>query len=194
MPVYAAYIQKEGDYGGAVRPFGNTYHFEVDTEADFDDKFVCDQLQGREREITADWVRFIGARTWGPTDGTQTANVMRESFEYSSTGLLTPVEGAYREVCSLVVWPMPRHPVSNVRRWLRKFLRGGYGSDVETASTMLGVSALSNTARSNLESYALQVAALDDAGTVHRLVGADGTPPNADPIARPYLVTRQIGR
>jgi hypothetical protein len=193
MSVFAVYIQKETDYFGGRRKFGNTYHYQTAPAQPFNDQAVVDQIVAAERPVTDNQVDFVGWTTWGPTDGSTFDNVIRESGELSGTGGNTIADAYYKEACMLVVWPMPRSPVTNRRRWLRKFLRMSGPSGL-SPNQLSGQDPLTPADRSLMvTTYADPVTVVTSGGASSELCSEDGVLPNADPIVRPFLYTRQIG-
>lgn len=195
MAVFAVYIEKEVDYHGAMRPFGNTYHYSTQTGEPFPDDELARFVANEERLVTASDVRFVRYRTWGPTDGPIFDNVMREEGTLNYFGAGADPSGAYREACSLVVWPLPRSPVTNRRRWLRKFLRLGFGSGSAPGPTVIeGSAPLPADAIASLVAYGDAVRSPGALGLEDSLCTEDGAEPNGPTEVRPYLYTRQIGQ
>nr|CRY95240.1 hypothetical protein [uncultured prokaryote] len=197
MAVFAIYIQKEARYFGQLRTFGNTYHYEVSDVQTFDDRVAAEYVADAERAVTNSDVTFLRWQTYGPTDGSQVDNVMREDGELTGSGQHLVEAGLYVEACVLVVWPLPRSPVTNRKRWLRKFLRSpGFGVDLG-GTRAAGQDALTAEHIAELQDeYASVVTTnIGPSGTLDATIcTADGVQPNADPIVRPYIYTRQIGR
>lgn len=192
MAVFAVYIEKETEYHGAMRVFGNTYHFKPPTGVPFDDALAAQNVHDAEKAITDNSVNFTRWTTWGPTDGAEVDNVMREAGEFADSGSVAAAESAYKEVCSLVVWPLPRSVPLNRRRWLRKYMRMAF-SGAPLDPVLAGSDPLSESFRQNIvANYADPITALG-VGDDIVLCTAEGVEPNAPPEVRPYLITRQIG-
>ena len=193
MAVFAVSIVKSVSYAGAQREFGNTYHYQTDVGQPFPDRELAEAVAEAERNVTSNEVNFVRWVTWGPTDGSRFDNVMREDGALSGTGDIShsnvPV---YREVCSLVTWPLSRSPVTNRKRWLRKFLRMGVGASPSVES-INGSGPLTVSMQVALETYAVDVLTPVGGALSVRLSTADGDEPVADPIVREYMYTRQIG-
>ena len=187
--------RKETAYGGGVRPLGNTYHFQTQVGEPFDDQAVAEYVAEQERLIAPSQLTFSRWQTWGPTDGDPVANVMRESGELSGTGSAGSNQQIYKEVCSLIVWPLPRSQPLNRRRWLRKFMRMCVGPATSLSLDELNGSApLTQENIDALLTYANNVQTPPPLGLESSLCTKEGVEPNGDPIVRPFLVTRQIGR
>lgn len=197
MAVFAVYIKKEVDYFGEVSPFGNTYHYETDPGQSFDDAAVAASLIAAEREVTQNTVKFIGWTSWGPTDGTALANVIRDGGVTDLQGLAFATAGTYRETAALVVIEIARSAVLNRRRWLRKFIRVP-GSTTGSLPTgiLQGSTPLSASVAAEFVAYGNKIKNIDMNATTLPLVTeqGDGVPLGTDAQVRPYLYTRQIGR
>lgn len=194
MAVFAVYIEKETMYNGALRRFGNTYHYVTDTGEPFDDALAAQQISDAEKAVTSPSVAFKAWRSWGPTDGPAFENVMRDEGVLTGNGTGADPAGLYAEVCSLIVWPLPRSAATNRKRWLRKFLRQAVGDTNLVADVIEGRQALPAANKSELiNQYASVVQDLVTFGN-YRLCTAQGDVPNGDPIVRDYLYTRQIGQ
>jgi hypothetical protein len=100
----------------------------------------------------------------------------------------------YREACALIVWPLPRSPVLNRKRWLRKFIRlPGSQVSVMNDGPVGGYQEVPQTVRTDwLNDYAIDVLEVGASNTI-TLCTFSGVEPNAPPEVRPYLYTRQIG-
>ncbi len=139
MAVFAVYIEKQTQYFGELRTFGNTYHYETEVAQPFDDEGVANQVAQLENDVTQSTVDFIRWKTWGPTDGAPLANVMRAEGELAFTGSAVASPGMYVEACALIVIEIGRSPVLNRRRWLRKFIRlPGYSGGVLAPDVISG--------------------------------------------------------
>lgn len=194
MAVFAVYIEKSVEYGGSAQVFGNTYHFLTDTAEPFDDALAAQQVAEAERDVTANVITFTRWQSWGPTDGAQIDNVMRESGELSGTGAAAVTTPFYREVCSLTVWPLARSVATNRRRWLRKFLRGAFGPQSPDGNVITGEDPLSQAERDAFDAaYTVPVTDLGALGNF-QLCTESGDTPTGQGLIRPYLITRQIGR
>ena len=194
MAVFAVYIEKEENFQGGLKTFGNTYHFATDTGEPFDDALAIQQVADAEKAVTSPTINFTRGRTWGPTDGAQVDNVMREEVDISGPGVGPNGYFLYRELAVLVVWPMPRSVPLNRKRWLRKFLRVAQIDGAAPEGRAYGIDPLGATYKDLIiANYANPVTDLATLGNF-RLCNEEGVTPNADPIVRDYLVTRQIGR
>jgi hypothetical protein len=100
----------------------------------------------------------------------------------------------YKEVCALFAWPLPRSPVLNRKRWLRKFIRmpagGGSAFPSNVIAGQAAIPAASQTAM--LADYGNAIVNLGGFG--HSLCTASGVLPNGPAEVRPFLYTRQIGK
>lgn len=194
MAVFAVYIQKRTAYHGEERTFGNTYHYRTTTGEPFDDENVANQVMQAERAITSTDVRFIGWKTWGPTDGTAFDSVVREDGVWDLGGGGTDPGGVYREACTLVVWPMDRSPTTNRKRWLRKYLRLATGPTAEAPTVYEGSTAFSQAALDAFSNYAASVRDIVTDFQTYPLCNENGEGTTEPGFARPYMFTRQIGR
>lgn len=194
MPVFAVYIQKVTSYFGELRVLGNTYHYRTNFLEAFRDELVAQQCATAEKNVTTSDYLFQRWQTWGPTDGDKFENVMREDGELSGSGALSPPTGQYAELCSLVVWPLPRSPVTNRKRWLRKFLRGGLGVSSPGTGALRGATELPTAALDALRTYANDVRDQGDFDNPVPLTTEDGTGTIEPGFARRYYYTRQIGQ
>ena len=194
MAVFAVYIEKEVKYFGQARPIGNTYHYQTLPGQAFNDAGVVAEVVAAEKAILPSSVTFREARTWGPTDGEAFDNVMRETIPLSGVGAFTEPTSLYREACVLFVWPLPRSPVTNRRRWLRKFMRLAVASTSMSPSVIAGIDPIPETQRQYLiDTYADAVTEVGGVETIG-LCTADGAEPEGPPEVRPYYYTRQIGQ
>lgn len=194
MAVFAWSIEKEGRYFGQPVRFGNTYHYLTDLVEFARDAEVAQQLIEAERQVLASDIRVVGWKSWGPTEGTEFANVMREDGVVDLPGLRTPLPAQYMESCALVVWPLPRSPVTNRKRWLRKFLRKA-SSGFETDPVIAGKDPMDSGARDFFNgNYIEAVTTIATIDGTKQLCTEDGTLPNGAGEVRPFYYTRQIGR
>lgn len=194
MAVFAVYIEKEVSYHGAPQRFGNRYYYQTEPTQVFNDSAVAQQVIDAELPLLATEATIVGWRTWGPVDGPEFENVMRESGELNTPGQAVVDQALYREACLLIVWPLPRSQATNRRRWLRKFLRysGPSGTDSRVAA---GAERLDDSQRQSvLDVYANPVTVLSSAVDDLELCAENGDLPTGPPVVRPYLYTRQIGQ
>ncbi len=196
MGVFAVYIKKESPYFGAVRPFGNTYHYKTAPGQVFDDQTVAEKVLLEERKVTQSSVTFKGWTTWGPTDGPDLGNVIRQSGTATGPGQASVAPGMYKEACGLIVIEIDRSPVLNRRRWLRKFLRnpGAVGVGM-TAATLAGQDPLPAELQTALVAYGNAIKNIVQGASSVGLCTekGDGVPLGTNAQVRPYLFTRQIG-
>ncbi len=194
MAVYALYIEKEVDYFGGRKVMGNTYHYLTDFGEPFRDAAVAQEVADAEKLVTSSDVEFTAWRTWGPSDGPVIDNIIREGGELTGNGQAFPAPNMYREACALFVWPLPRSPVLNRRRWLRKFIRiPGAPDGAFPAAVASGQAAMLPASQALLvSSYADAVLTVNIEG--HQLCTSTGDVPNGPAEVRPYLFTRQIGQ
>lgn len=193
MAVFALYIEKQLPYFGGMEVFGNTYHYSTQAGEPFPDADLALFVAQQEQAITSSRVDFVGWRTWGPTDGAIIDNIIREAGEFSFPGLGPANAGAYNESCSLPTWPLPRSPVLNRQRWLRKFLRLGFGASTLSAGALEGSAPLPPANQAEIIAYADAVRSPPVLGIEDSLCTALGVEPNGPSTVRPYLFTRQIG-
>lgn len=194
MAVFAVYIEKSVNFQGGARVFGNTYHFATDAAEGFPDETVAIEVANAERAITFNDINFVGWRTWGPTDGPEIDNVMREEGSLSGTGTAGTSVGLFREVCVLVSWPLPRSVPLNRRRWLRKFIRSGTGNPLISTAQAQGASPLTAAQKQSIiDNYASVVTSVGALEGI-QLSNEQGVEPNGPPFVGDFLITRQIGR
>lgn len=195
MSVFAVRIVKKDRYGGGEKEFGNTYHFETNTLEAFDDASVALMLAAEEKKIVQQTVDFVRWESWGPTDGAKFDNVMREKQPLSGTGAGLTITGMYREAAVVVVWPLPRSPITNRRRWLRKFIRCPAPVGASFTDGMIsGADAMTTTVKQAFLDYANAVVGSGFLNMGAELCTEDGVQSNAPPIVRDFIVTRDIGR
>jgi|SRR5215204_70483 len=191
--VFAVRTVKRTDYFGGPKELGNVYFYKMPIGVTFDDEAAALECAAAEKLVTTAAMTFIRWETWGPTNQGQFENVMRETGSLTGVGGIATPAGAYKEACSLVVWPLPRSPLKNRRRWSRKFLRHGFGSSAPGSAVLEGSAPLSDTTRNYIKtSYADRVTEQGALGGI-LLCTADGTEPTGPPEVRPYLYTRDIG-
>ena len=194
MSTFAVYIQKREAYFGGVRTFGNTYHYTDGSLVPFNDAGIVAEIVAAEKLITQITVEFVEARTWGPTDGSEFDNVMREIIPLSGTGAGANIPNMYREASLLVAWPLPRSPATNRNRWLRKFIRLP-GLSGFTDGQVGGYEALSQSQiNSVITNYGNAVRSVGTAPEAWDLSTEDGTKNTGDALVREFLTTREIGR
>lgn len=195
MAVFAVRIRKSTLFEGSTREFGNTYHYKTSALEPFQDLAVATALKNQERLVMASDVTFLGWETWGPTDGSQFNNVMRESgvFNENGQGINTPA--MYKEVAAVVAWPLPRSPSTNRKRWCRKFIRiPGNGTSQVNQAQAEGESPLSGAQLTALEAYGSAVRSITANALTVQLCTDDGTETTGAAQVRPFLKTREIGR
>jgi hypothetical protein len=194
--VFAVYIKKETRYFGEFRQFGNTYHYKTAPGQVFNDQTVAEAVAELERPVTDQNVNFTGWTTWGPTDGTALANVIRASGDLTGPGGGGTTDGLYKEVCALVVIEIGRSAVLNRRRWLRKFLRMPSAPGLSLpVTTMSGSQPIPASMVSALEGYGNGIKNISQGGTSVGLCTEKGDeiPLGTPAQVRPFLFTRQIG-
>lgn len=195
MAVFAIHVDLEGTYFGQTQKWGNTYHYKTNTAEPFRDQEFALQVIDAQRRVTPSDVKFTGWQTWGPTDGPMFDNVMREDGQVNDFGIGTPNAGQYVESCILAIWPMSRSPITNRKRWLRKFLRSGTTNLGLNDATISGKAAITAGGLTDIrDNYIIPVTTLEAATGAVQLCNEDGDEPNDPGFARPYLFTRQIGR
>lgn len=198
MAVFALTIEKQVVYQGELHSFGNTYHYKTDVGQVFDDLDVATEVADAERRVTQNNVDFVGWRTWGPTDGTALANVIRASGDLAFSGNAIVNPSMYKEACVLCVIEIARSPVLNRRRWLRKFVRlGGSTAAAFADDVVSGAAPLPAAVQASFVSYMNNVKNAGGAsGDAYGLCteDGDGVPLGSVPEVRPYLFTRDIGR
>lgn len=196
MAVFAVYMEKEVDYFGSPRIFGNLYHFKTDPAQVFDDQSAMQDVHDAEQTITSLDVTFRRAQTYGPTDGAAFDNVMREDLTFGDQGLGPAGDGLYAEACLLVYWPLTRSVTTNRKRWLRKFVRLGTGTSAPTAAVQRGADSISTVNQDYIRTNYIDVVNFvgGTSGDAYQICTADGDTPTASGDLRPYYYTRQIGQ
>lgn len=196
MAVFAIYIEKETNYFGSMKKFGNLYHVKTDPGQLMADQTAAQALHDAEKAISSPSVKFTGWQSYGPTDGPEFDNVMREDGTFSDQGFAAEEGAMYAEACMLVVWPLPRSPRTNRKRWLRKFVRLGVPTPSLSDAQVRAAAPLDNTQRQYVfDNYILPVTNVDGAAaSTYELCTADGDTPDKPGEVRPYLYTRQIGQ
>lgn len=197
MAVFAVYVEKQAEYFGKLETFGNTYHYSTLPGQEFLDEDTANHVAEEERKVTQSNVQFVGWRTWGPTDGTQLANIIRASGDLDGIGGALKNSSTYKEACALVVLEIARSPLLNRRRWLRKFLRMPGGSTAMPDDVISGQQAIPQGLQDELVAYGNAVKRAPGPGAdPYGLCTEEGdvVPLGTNAEVRPYLFTRQIGR
>lgn len=196
MPVYAVNIQHRFDYRGETQNGGNTYHYEFGSDVPGDNQTfesLADEIAVIHANIIPSTLDIGRVSIWGPTDGPEADSVMVYDEIDGRSGVvgaaLTP---AYRTVAVLCVWPLPRSPITNRKRWLRKFLRPvdafEFGND-ELAGRASIQGGIGDTM---LQEYLQAITTPATTNGTVDICTADGTLPTADPVYRDFLRTRQV--
>lgn len=197
MAVFAVRIIKRDTYFGESREFGNTYHYRTIPGQVFEDQRVAEYLRDQEQPLLQDSVAFDRWETYGPTDGPAAANVIRDGGSLAGSGQATSISGMYKELCVLVTWEISRAPVTNRRRWLRKFFRmPGFPAGIVTDPMIQGEEPLPDSSRQAYIDYGNSVARVPGPGAdPYELANeqGDGEAPVDGAMARPFLFTRDIG-
>lgn len=192
MAVFALRVVKQAAFEGSFREFGNTYHYRTNPDEPFEDASVANQVAEAERQVTSNAIEFIRWETWGPTDGTEFDNVLRESGALDGFGAIALSVPLMREYGALVTWPLPRSPITNRKRWLRKFLRSAPGGSLTTAQAETG-GPLPAANLAALEDYAATVRDITSVGLFTYPLVNDAGEGTTDPgVAREYMTTREI--
>lgn len=196
MAVFAIYIEKETEYFGERRKFGNIYHYRTAPGELFNDANVAQAVHDAEQNVLSPDADFVGWQSYGPTDGPVFDNVMREDGTFADSGNALAGASMYAEACLLCVWPLARSPVTNRKRWLRKFIRLGATAPVFTDAQLRGADALTSTQLAYiLTNYIEPVTTVTGVvGSDHPLCTEDGDTPEKPGLCRPFLYTRQIGQ
>lgn len=193
MPVFAIRIVKREKYAGAEREMGNTYHFSTQPLEPFPDLATATFIADQEKLITSNVVEFIRWESWGPTDGSDFENVMRDKQPLTGFGSGSSISNMYREAAVVVAWPIPRSPTTNRRRWLRKFIRCP-GVPGASDAVVAGADPMTTLMKAPFLTYANEVRSPPSLGLEDSLCTEQGVEPNAASIVRDYLTTRDIGR
>lgn len=195
MAVFAVRIIAEGIHEGATQRWGNTYHYKAQSIEPFPDLTIATAIADAQRLVMASTQTIKAWQTWGPTDGDEHDNVMRENGAFSKVGSALPTPGMYTEACAVVAWPLPRSPVHNRRRWCRKFIRQpGNGTAQLAADVAAGRNALDATTITALQTYANAVDNPSVLTVTYNLCTKDGVEVEGTGIVRPFIKTREIGR
>lgn len=195
MAVFAVYIEKTALWRGSTRVFGNTYHYRTDPGQLFTDEEVADWVATTESYFLASDVKISRVTTWGPTDQTEFDSVIRFSEARNIPGTVVLTKPMFREVGVLASWPLPRSPVTNRKRWLRKFYRSCPIDATITDAQLEGADPLTQDQRNTMWGHLQDIerAQSSTTGTV-ALCTSQGDLPTSYGYANEYLVTRQIGR
>lgn len=196
MAVYAFHIQKEMDYKGVREPFGNTYHYlegpdDEWGETEFSDLGVA--VARLEQAYMPGGVAFTQFTVWGPTDGPENENVIVLTQDLDFNGTQTAVEPTtFRTTAALVYWPIPRSPVHNRRRWLRKFFRPIEGVTADE-NFWNGTGTIPDDEREQfVDDYVNACRTVATGGGNGELCSEDGAVTTGDGGVRRYATTRQI--
>jgi hypothetical protein len=197
MPVSGISIEKEVTWRGNPERFSNVYHYwhssiSWATITDAEWLSFVTQIVNAEKAIHSTLVTFKIARIFGPTDGSEAANVMQYITDLTGNGSLPSTSKIFGELALVVQWPMERSSLGR-KRFLRKYLRTfSYGTG--TAPEVNSGGPLSSTPLPGLA--ATYAAAVDDLSWAYggTLCAANGDGPNDAAYALPYLHTRQFRR
>jgi hypothetical protein len=198
LGVYACNIQKDISFKGGMENVGNTYHHEVDDTTPPGDAVWADLVNTlvlAESAWLPNEVKFTRATVWGPTDGPTIDNVIQFDTDPAGDGDITGVViGTYRTVAALMVWELPRSPVLNRRRWLRKFMRP-VDAFIQDAGARHGVGPIPATTIQQMEGgYGANVTELALPNGPAFLCTSQGVRPISPPSMRAFVTTRQITR
>lgn len=193
MAVFAVYIEKSAFFEGQERVFGNTYHYETDAGQTFDDEAIATSVAAAEKTFTFSVVDFLRWRTWGPTDGSAFDSVIRDEGSLSGSGAVAGGATVYPEVCALAVWPLPRSPVTNRKRWLRKFYRLALGPSDPGANVSSGQGRYSAAQKDAFVAEFQPITRAVGLGTDISLCTAAGDRAVSGVEIRDYVTTREIG-
>lgn len=189
MAVFGIAITKEIDWRGGVQPISNVYHYSSLPGVTFNDDDVVNALVSAEKAIYASSVRFVKARTWGPTDGPAADSVTRLIKDLTGQGALTATVNMYREAAVLITWPLGRYGSKNRPQFLRKWHHTCYNHGLPAEGTPAG-----GATPAAITTYINTVAGIA-AGTLTNYVlsTAEGKRPTGDGKLYPYLDHRQFG-
>ena len=194
MPVYAIYTNKRAFYRDHEEDMGNTYHYKFPTPAtDEELTEVLDRIITLEQSITPNEINFIGGTAWGPTDGPEVDSVMRIDVERDLTGDLLEQFASYATASLNIRWPLPRSPLLNRKRWLRKYMRQ-CGVPSVTSREAQGRDPISAAAKGDISSryvnsiHPLGFTSLPDLS----LCTADGVEALGPGVVRNFYTTRQM--
>jgi hypothetical protein len=192
VTTFAAAITKTIPWRGKEQEFSNVYHYRTGTGEAFNDIAVINNLTTLEKGIYPTNVKFLHGRTWGPTEGLLSQNVMREVVQLTGTGSQTPVSPFYPELAIMVYWPLGRYGSRNRPQFLRKWLHL-----MSTQNLPMDGSRYTGTFGSALNSYVSGVKVINPLGTEgpYELTTPKGEHlPTGDGVVYPYLEHRQLGR
>jgi hypothetical protein len=194
MAVFAVAIKKSCQWRGAAAEFSNVYHYNTLPSQGFGDRDVIDALVAAEKLVHDVGVSFVEARTFGPTDGTQADNVMREVVDLGGTGQYGEDQAAYREGAWLIQWPLTRSPVLKRKRFLRKWVHSRAAALLTTSNSTSGTSPASFASLQPLRDYAAVAAEPVVAAGSYNLCTKDGAVFQGPGVVFPYYEHRQFGR
>lgn len=163
MGVYAVSVIKEFKYKGVAERFANVYHYSTADGQPFLDEVVADAVVEAERKILGADTKIVQATTYGPTDQGEFANVLRETLDYNITGAVSYLP-CHHAAAVLISWGLPRSPVSNRRRWLRKYLHVAYLPSDSSAEAAQGMVPLPQAAIQKYTDYAQEVSTVQGPG------------------------------
>jgi hypothetical protein len=194
MAVFAVAIKKSVVWRGGGAEFSNVYHYNTNVGQTFEDRVVIDALVAAEKTIYDQGVSFVSARTYGPTDGTQADNVMREVVDLGGKGAAFDSATNYREGAWLIQWPLTRSPVLKRKRFLRKWVHTRYSSLFNADGVSSGATAAPFAALQPLRDYAAVAAEPRIGAGTYNLCTKKGDQFQAPAVVFPFYEHRQFGR
>ena len=194
MASFGVTISKDIEWRGGTERISNVYHYHTSEGQVFPDLAVIQELVRLEKLVFANTVKFVVARTWGPTDQGPVDSVTREVVDLAGSGSAVPLNSMYRESAILISWPLGRYGVRNRAQFLRKFLHtaSAHGYDPSGAIPIASQPA----AGTPLATYMEGVRVLNPAGFVGGLdlcTAGDRVNTGAGRIY-PYLEHRQFNQ
>lgn len=194
MAVFAVSITKRINWRGSNQEFSNVYHYKTGLMEPFPDTTIINKVADAERPIHGGQVEFVRGRTWGPTEGTQENNKMREVVQLSGNGTGPDQSGFYRELAIMVYWPLGRYGSRNRPQYLRKWLHTQ--NPMSTVTDYVEGNVRDTTIPAALQTYIDRVSNVNAYLVITdvELCTKTGRTPIGAAQRYPYLEHRQLGR
>lgn len=126
MAAYGFSITKSATWRTGAERFSNVYHYNiVGSPSDVDFEGIIDGLVVDEKAVHDATTLFVEARAWGPTDGPESANLIRFVKDLSGPGTLSGGGAIGRELAVVVQFLLGRSPTTQRRVYLRKYIHAG---------------------------------------------------------------------
>lgn len=124
MAAYGVSVEKTLTFRGAVELTSSVYHYRIDAAIESDFNNLADLVVARDKLVHTNDFTYKTVRVFGPTEGSQSANLMRLVKDVSGNGTRTFVAGTpwYPELCYVVTKYVGRSPVHNRKVFVKKFI------------------------------------------------------------------------